>query len=138
MSYISSQYHKSWGEIFAQSLFWLCRFAVFWYLYSSGVSTNEGLIVQLLQFRSHSTDSTTAATINSNTCSRWESFRHHEIQCKWHWQKLTELGEFLERHNLKVPVIHESKLSSNYRTPSIQNFATLRTVVKAKEVVYPP
>ena len=35
--------------------------------------------------------------------------------------QLTELGEFLERHNLKVAVIHESKLSSNYRTPSIQN-----------------
>ena len=31
-------------------------------------------------------------------------------------KKLTELGEFLERHNLKVAVIQESKLSSNYRT----------------------
>ena len=35
--------------------------------------------------------------------------------------QLTELGELLERHNLKMAVIQESKLSSNYRTPSIQN-----------------
>ena len=35
--------------------------------------------------------------------------------------QLTELGEFLERHNLKMAVFQESKLSSNYRTPSIQN-----------------
>ena len=40
--------------------------------------------------------------------------------------KLTELGEFLERHNVKLTVIQESKLSSNSRTPSIQNFTTVR------------
>ena len=40
--------------------------------------------------------------------------------------KLTELGEFLERHNVKVAVIQESTLSSNSRTPSIQNFTTVR------------
>ena len=40
--------------------------------------------------------------------------------------KLTELGELLERHNVKVTVIQESKLSSNFRTPSIQNFTTVR------------
>ena len=39
--------------------------------------------------------------------------------------KLTELGEFLKRHNVKVAVIQESKLS-NYKTPSIQNFTTVR------------
>ena len=40
--------------------------------------------------------------------------------------KLTELGEFLKRHNVKVVVIQESKLSSNSKTPSIQNFTTVR------------
>ena len=40
--------------------------------------------------------------------------------------KLTELGEFLKRHNVKVVVIQESKLSSNSKTPSIQNFTTER------------
>ena len=40
--------------------------------------------------------------------------------------KLTELGEFLERHNVKVAVIQESKLSSNSKTPNIQNFTTVR------------
>ena len=40
--------------------------------------------------------------------------------------KLTELGEFLQRHNVKVPVIQKSKLSSNSNTPSILNFTTVR------------
>ena len=33
--------------------------------------------------------------------------------------KLTELGEFLKRHNGKVIVMQESKISSNSKTPSI-------------------
>ena len=40
--------------------------------------------------------------------------------------KLTELGEFLERHNVKVAVIQESNHPSNSKTPSIQNFTTVR------------
>ena len=40
--------------------------------------------------------------------------------------KLTELGEFLKRHNVKVAVIQEAKLSPNSKTPSIQNFTTVR------------
>ena len=40
--------------------------------------------------------------------------------------KLTELGEFLKRHNVKVAVIQESKLPPNSKTPSIQNFTTVR------------
>ena len=40
--------------------------------------------------------------------------------------KLTELSEFLKRHNVKVVVIQESKLSSNSKTPSIQNLTTVR------------
>ena len=40
--------------------------------------------------------------------------------------KLTSLGEFLERHNVKVTVIQQSKLSSNSKPPSINNFTTVR------------
>ena len=39
--------------------------------------------------------------------------------------KLTELGEFLERHNVKVAVLQESKLSPKSRSPIIQNFTTV-------------
>ena len=37
--------------------------------------------------------------------------------------KLTELGEFLKRHNIKTVVI---QLPSNYETPSFQNLTTVR------------
>ena len=40
--------------------------------------------------------------------------------------KQVELGEFLERHKVKVAVIQESKLTLNSRTPNIQNFTTVR------------
>ena len=33
--------------------------------------------------------------------------------------KLTELGEFLKRHNVRVTVVQESKLTSNSKTPSM-------------------
>ena len=41
-------------------------------------------------------------------------------------KKLTELGEFLKRHNRKVAVIQESKLSSISKSPNSQNFTTVR------------
>ena len=37
-----------------------------------------------------------------------------------------ELGEFLERHKVKLAVIQESKLTLNSCTPNIQNFTTVR------------
>ena len=40
--------------------------------------------------------------------------------------KQVEIGEFLERHKVKVAVIQESKLTLNSRTPNIQNFTTVR------------
>ena len=53
--------------------------------------------------------------------------------------KLTELGEFLKRHNVRMAVIQESKLSSNSKTPASRTSPQYeRTVVKAKEVVYSP
>ena len=78
-----------------------------------------------LSVHRHSTKAATGATINSNTSCRWEFIHPHTIQRKWLGNKLTELGEFFERHNVKVAVIQESKLSSNYTTPSIQNFTTV-------------
>ena len=40
--------------------------------------------------------------------------------------KQVELGDFLERHKVKVAVIQESKLTLNSRTPNIHNFTTVR------------
>ena len=40
--------------------------------------------------------------------------------------KQVELGDFLERHKVKVAVIQESKLTLNSQTPNIQNFTTVR------------
>ena len=40
--------------------------------------------------------------------------------------KQVELGDFLERHKVKVVVIQESRLTLNSRTPNIQNFTTVR------------
>ena len=80
--------------------------------------------MQLLPFPAHSTDTTT--TINYNTCCRWESRTNMQFNANGMGNKMTELGAFLERHIVKVAVILESKLSSNSRTPSIQNLTTLR------------
>ena len=43
--------------------------------------------MQLLQSPTHSTDTTTAITINSNTSCQWEFIHHHAIQRKWHRQQ---------------------------------------------------
>ena len=40
--------------------------------------------------------------------------------------KLSELERFLEKHNVKVAAIQESKLTSMSRNPRIQNFTTVR------------
>ena len=51
--------------------------------------------------------------------------------------KLSELERFLEKHNVKVAAIQESKLTSKSRNPSIKNFTTVReTDHKAKEEDY--
>ena len=43
--------------------------------------------MQLLQYPTHSTDTTTASSINSNTGCRWKFIHHHAIQRKWHLQQ---------------------------------------------------
>ena len=40
--------------------------------------------------------------------------------------KQVELGEFLEKHKVKVAVIQESKLTLNSQTPNIHSFPTAR------------
>ena len=40
--------------------------------------------------------------------------------------KQTELGIFLEAHNVKVAAIHESKLTAKSRSPNIQNYTLVR------------
>ena len=51
--------------------------------------------------------------------------------------KLTDLGELLERHNIKVAVIQESMLSSKSKTPGIQNFTTLQKPESQETLVEP-
>ena len=53
-------------------------------------------------------------------------FQHMQFNTNGIGNKLTELGEFLKRHNVKVDVIQESKLSSDSKIPSIQNITTVR------------
>ena len=40
--------------------------------------------------------------------------------------KHATLGELLKRHEVNLAVIRESKLFSNFRTPTIHNFTTVR------------
>ena len=59
------------------------------------------------------------------------------LQFNANGNKQVELGEFLERHKVKVVVIQESKLTLNSRTPNIQNVTNVKkAVIEAKEVVY--
>ena len=74
--------------------------------------------MQFLQFPTHSTETTTATYINSNTRCRLHSPSCNSTQMA--------LGEFLKRYNVKVAVIQESKLSSISKTPGIQIFTTVR------------
>ena len=73
----------------------------------------------------HSTNTTTASTIKSNTVDG-NPFTIMKFNAKGIGNKPTELGEFIERHNVKVAVIQESKLSTNSRTTIIQDFTTVR------------
>ena len=89
MSGVCSQGHKLWGGggVFLQLLFWLGTYEVFCSSKRSGVPTNYERGMQLLQFPTHSTDTTTTSTINSNTSCRCESLHHHAIHYKWHRQQ---------------------------------------------------
>ena len=70
----------------------------------------------------HSTETTTTTNINSSTSCRWEFIHHHAIQRKWHRQQTDGIRWI----NVKVAMIQETTLSSNSKTPSIQNFSTVR------------
>ena len=62
--------HKSWCELFVQSLFFLGTSEVFCSSKRTGVQTNKGLSMQLMQFPTHSAETTAVATINSSTSCR--------------------------------------------------------------------
>ena len=87
--------------------------------------------MQLLQFTTHPTNTATTSITNYNfsqkrkipmgICSPFCKFNANGIG-----NQHVELGEFLDRHKVKVAVIQESKLTLNSRTPNIQNFPTVR------------
>ena len=65
-------------------------------------------------------------TSNPTQAVNGNSFTIMQFNANGIGNKLTELGGFLKRHNVRVAVIQESNLSSNSKTPSIQNFTTVR------------
>ena len=60
----------------------------------------------------------------------YRNYNRHQFQHKLSMGIHSPFGEFLKRHNVKVAVIQESKLSSNSKTPSILNFTTVRKDVR--------
>ena len=95
--------------------------------------------MQLLQFNPHPPTLPTPQPLTTSIPTQavdGNSFTIMQFNANGIGNKLTELGEFLKRHNVKVAVIRESTLSSNSETLSIQKYE--RTVVKAKDAVYSP
>ena len=122
MSSVCSQCYRSWGELFIQSLFWMGTFEVLQnaveyrrikdWVFSSGNSPPTLPKLQPPPILTQAVDG--------------NSFTIMQFSANGIFNKLTELGEFLKQHNVKVAVIQESKFSSNSMTPSIQNFTTVR------------
>ena len=79
-----------------------------------------------MQFPTHSTNTETAPITNYNKASDGDPFTILQFNANGISNKQVELGEFLERHKVKVAVIQESKLTLNSRTPNIQNFPTVK------------
>ena len=124
MSGVCSQCYKLWGELFMQMLFWMGTFKVFWSSKQQSIDELKTGFSALaiphptLPKLQPQPIPTQAVDENSFTIMR---FNANGIG-----NKLTELGKFLKRHNIKVTVIQESKLYSNSKT-SIQNFTIVRT-----------
>ena len=82
--------------------------------------------MQLLQFPTHSTNIETAPSPITTKASDGDPVTILQFNGNGIGNKQVELGEFLERHQVKVAVIQESKLTLNSRTPNFQDFTTVR------------
>ena len=71
------------------------------------------------------TYTTTSISNNDQQAQRWH-VQHFTVQRERIGNKLSELERFLEKHNVKVAAIQESKLTSKSRNPSFKNFTTVR------------
>ena len=139
MASVCSQCHGSWGELCIQSLFWMGTFEVFWSSKRSRVDMNKDWVCSSCSSPPTLPKQQPLPTSIPTHAVTGNSFTIMQFNANGIGNKLTELDEFLKRHNVKVAVIQESKLSSNSKTQIIQNFTTVqRPVVKAKEVVYSP
>ena len=118
--------HKSWGELYVQSLFWLGSFEC------SGLQ-NAAKYRRIKNWACISCSSSPTPQIPkplpspiTTKASDGDPFTILQFNANGIGNKQVELGGFLERHKVKVAVIQESKLTINSRTPNIQNFTTVR------------
>ena len=79
-----------------------------------------------IKFPTHSTNTETASITNYTKASDGDPFTILQFNAKGIGNKQVELGDFLERHEVKVALIQKSRLTLNSRTPNIQNFTTVR------------
>ena len=132
---VYKQRHKTWGELYVQSLFWLGVHSKCYGLHTAaeyrriknwtGSSCSSPPIPQSLP------------SPNTTKASDGDPFTILQFNANGIGNKQVELGEFLGRHKVKMAVIQESKLTLKSRMPNIQNFTTVRkNVLKAKDVVY--
>ena len=83
--------------------------------------------MQDLQFRSCSTTNKQPPTAPITTSKpKDDTFNILQLNANGIGNKLSELERFLEKHNLKVATLQESKLTSKSRKPCIKNFTTVR------------
>ena len=121
--------HKSWGELYLKSLFWLGSFELIWSSKRYEVRTNEELGKQHLQFPSRTPAPPKLQPLPLPThtkASAGNFFAILQFYANGMDNKQVELSKFLEQHKIKVAVIHESKLTLKSLTPNIQNFTIVR------------
>ena len=83
--------------------------------------------MQDLQFRPcSSTHTTTSSSNNDQLKPKDDTFNILQFNANGIGNKLSKLECFLEKHNVKVAAIQESKLTSKSRNPNIKNFTTVR------------
>ena len=68
----------------------------------------------------------TTKTSASTQAKKDGSFKILQFNANGIGNKVMELDDFLEQHNVKVAVVQESKLTRTSKTPSFRNYTTVR------------